>query len=103
MAINNAIFFVIFDNDNALYILAEFESDWTSSRESAKNGRNGAHGLNCKIFVNSELIFEIYDENKTKKKLQNDSSHVFWLYLSQSKSPSKIDQNSFFLPRFGYK
>ena len=54
--------------DNALYILAEFESDWTSSRESAKNGRNGAHGLNCKIFVNSELIFEIYDENYSMKK-----------------------------------
>ena len=27
-----------------------------------KNGRIGAHGLNCKIFVNSELRFEIYDE-----------------------------------------
>ena len=31
--------------------------------ESAKNGRIDAHGLNCKIFLNSELIFGIYDKN----------------------------------------
>ena len=43
-------------------IFLEFESDRISPRESANNGRNGAHGLNCKIFIISELIFEIYDE-----------------------------------------
>ena len=51
-------FFVIFDD--VFYILV---SDRMSPRKSAKDGRIGAHGLNCIIFVNSELIFEIYDEN----------------------------------------
>ena len=68
MAISIALFLVIFDEDDALYILVEFESDRMSSRESAKNGRNGAHGLNCKFFVNSELGFEIHDKNSLKKK-----------------------------------
>ena len=67
MAVNIAIFF-IFDKDDALYILVEFESDRISPRESAKNSRNGADGLNCIISVKSELIFEIYDENNHRKK-----------------------------------
>ena len=54
---------MIFVQDDVLYILVEFDSDQISLRESAKNGRNGAHGFNCIIFVNSELLFEIYDEN----------------------------------------
>ena len=29
----------------------------------AKNGRIDAHGLNCKIFVNSQVIFGFHDEN----------------------------------------
>ena len=57
---------MIFDENDVLYILVEFESDRVSPRESAKNGRIGAHGLNCKIFVKSELIFWIYYENKSK-------------------------------------
>ena len=61
-------FFVIFDENDVLYILVEFESDRMSPRESAKNGRNGALGLNWKIFVNSEFRFEIYDENYSRKK-----------------------------------
>ena len=63
-----SIFFVIFDEDDVLYILVEFASDRMSPRESVKNGRIGAHGLNCLIFVNSELIFEIYDKNYPRKK-----------------------------------
>ena len=63
MAINIAKFFGIFEQVDVLYILVEFESDRISPRKSAKNGRIGAHGSNCKIFVHSELIFEIYDEN----------------------------------------
>ena len=59
---------MIFDEDDGLYILVEFESDRISPHESTKNGRNGAHGLTCKIFVNSELKFEIYDENYPRKK-----------------------------------
>ena len=45
---------MIFDEDDVLYNLVEFESDRMSPRESAKNGRIGAHGLNWKNFVNSE-------------------------------------------------
>ena len=54
---------MIFDEDDVLYIFVEFESNRISPRENAKNGRSDAQRLNCKIFVNSELIFEIYDEN----------------------------------------
>ena len=60
---------MIFIQDDVLYILAEFESDRISPRESAQNGRNGAHGLNCIIFANSEVIFEIHDENYPVKKI----------------------------------
>ena len=68
MTIIIAIFFVIFDENDVFYILVEFESDRMSPGESAKNGRIGAHGLNCKIFVNSEFRFGIYDENYPMKK-----------------------------------
>lgn len=51
------IFLAIFIQDNVLYIWVEFKNDRMSSRESAKIGQIGAYGLNCKIFVNSELIF----------------------------------------------
>ena len=60
-------FFVIFDENDFLYILVEFESDRMSPRESAKNGRNGPHGSNWKIFVNSEFRFEIYNKNYPMK------------------------------------
>ena len=69
MVINTAIFFVIFVQDDVLYILVDFESHRISPRESAKNGRNGAHGLNCIIFFNFELRFEIYDQNCPMKKI----------------------------------
>ena len=39
-----------------------------SPRESAKNGRNGAHGFNCIIFVNFEVEFEFFDKNWPRKK-----------------------------------
>ena len=53
---------MIFDENDVLCILLEFETDRKSPRESAKNGRIGAHGLNCIIFVNSEFRFLILDE-----------------------------------------
>ena len=62
-----AIFFVIFDQVDVFYILVEFEVDGMRVHESTKNGRKGVHGLNCKIFVNSEAIFEIYDKNYLKR------------------------------------
>ena len=62
------IFFEIFVEDDVLHILAEFESDPMSPGASARNGPICAHGLKCIIFVNSELIFEIYDENYSRKK-----------------------------------
>ena len=58
---------IFVENDN-FYILVEFESDQIGPRESVKNGRNGAHGLNCKIFVNFEHIYEINDEKYHMKK-----------------------------------
>ena len=61
-------FFVIFGENDFLYILVEFESNRMSPRESAKNGRYGAHGLNLKIFFNSEFRFEIHDKNYPMKK-----------------------------------
>ena len=69
MAINIANFFVIFDENDVLYILVGFENDRMSPRESAENGRIGAHGLNCEILVNFDLIFEIYDKNYPVKKI----------------------------------
>ena len=68
MTIIIAIFFVIFDENDILYIPVKFETDRMSPRESAENGRNGAHGLNCKIFVNFEFRYEIYDKNHPRKK-----------------------------------
>ena len=65
---------MIFDENDVLYILLEFETDRMSPRESAKNGRNGAHGSNCKIFVNSEFRFEIYDKNYPIKKISGLSA-----------------------------
>ena len=60
MTINIVNFFSgIYDENDVFYILIEFESDRMSPRESAKNGRIGADGSNCKILVKSELRFEI--------------------------------------------
>ena len=59
---------MIFVKYDVFHILVEFESDRISFRESAKRGRNGAHGLNCKILVNSENILKIFDENYPAKK-----------------------------------
>ena len=73
-------FFVIFGENDAVYILVEFESDRMSPRESPKNGRIGAHGLNCKIFVNSEFRFEICDKNYPMKKIFM-SLRQFWNFL----------------------
>ena len=75
-------FFVIFDEKDVLYILVEFESDRMSPRESAKNGRIGAHGLNCIIFVNSEVIFEIYDKNYPIKNISGLSADFEFLPLN---------------------
>ena len=56
--------------------------------ESAKIGRIGAHGLNCKIFVNSEIRSEIYHKNYHIKKfyvspsiLKFSSLNLAGLYL----------------------
>ena len=63
-----AIFFVIFGQDDGFYILVEFEVDGMRPNESMKNGRKGAQGLNCKIYVNFKVIFEIYDKNYSRGK-----------------------------------
>ena len=73
---------MIFDEDDVLSILVEFENDRMSPQESPENGRIVAHGLNFKIFVNSDLIFEIYDENYTIKKISCLSDH-FKIFVTQ--------------------
>ena len=75
-------FFVVFDEDYILYILVEFETDRMSPRESAENGWNGAHGLSCIFFVNSEVIFEIYDKNYPMKKNSSlyDTFEIFAIF-----------------------
>ena len=80
-------FFVIFIQGNVFFILVEFDSDWMSPCESAKNGRFGAHGLNCKIFDNSEVIFDFYDKNYPRKKNFMSLRHVwnfrkFWNFVN---------------------
>ena len=62
---------------------------FAENEKSVKNGRIGAHGLNCIIFVNFELIFEIYDKNYSRKKKINVSTTLlkfsqflkFWQFL----------------------
>ena len=64
MAINVAIFFSwFFVKDDVIYFCLIL-----SPRESAENGQNGAHESNGLNFVNSELTFEILDENYHMKK-----------------------------------
>ena len=70
-------FFVNFDEKDFLYILVEFASDRISPRESTKNGRIGVHGLNWKIFVNSEFRFEICGKNNPMNKIFM-SLRLFW-------------------------
>ena len=53
---------MIFGQADVSYFLVEFEDDRLRPKENTKYGRKGAHGLNCKIFVNPEAIFEIYDK-----------------------------------------
>ena len=75
-----AIFFVIFRQVDVFYILVEFEVDGIRPNECTKNGRKSAHGLNCKIFVNFETIYEIYDKNYSSKK-NLMSLRRFWFFL----------------------
>ena len=61
-----------------LHFLVEFEVDRMRSKESTKNGRKGADGLNCIIFVNFWAIFEIYNKNYLAKKLcLSDNFEIF--------------------------
>ena len=88
---------MIFDENDFLYILVEFESDRMSPRESTKNGRIGAHGLDFKIFVKSELIFEIYDKNYPRKK-NFMSLRQFWnppAYLNFSTRVLTVEMSKF--------
>ena len=59
---------MIFVQNVAPNILVEFERDRITPHESTKNGRKDAHGLKCKIFVNSKVIFEISVKNYLRKK-----------------------------------
>ena len=50
MSMKIANFFVIFGQNNVLYIFIEFQSDRIRPHESPKIGRNGAHRLNFIFF-----------------------------------------------------
>ena len=50
MAKSFAIFFVILDLNEVLYILVEFENDRMSPRENVNNGGIGADGFNYTFF-----------------------------------------------------
>ena len=54
---------MIFDEDDVLYILVEFESDRISPREVAKIGQMGAHGLIC-----NPVKFLHYGNRKTDQR-----------------------------------
>ena len=54
-------FFMIFDENDFLYILVEFETDRMSPRESAKNGRIGAHGYGpCMVPKYMQVLLSSY-------------------------------------------
>ena len=82
------------NEDDTLYILVEFKSDRISPRESAKIGRMDAHGLNCKIFVDSELTFKISMKIALVKKFLNltrERQFVQFLHFHKDLSdPSQI-------------
>ena len=61
---------MIFDEDDVLFLLLEFENDLMSPHESAKNGRIGANGLNCFFLILSSYF------KSTKKK------NYFWQKIS---------------------
>ena len=56
---------IFFGQVHVFYFLVQFEDDPMRPNESSKNGQKGAHELNCKIFVNSEAISEVYDKKVT--------------------------------------
>ena len=56
-----------FYQGNVLFIFVQFERDRICPRESAKMDELTLTGQNA-IFLNSELIFEIYDKNYLGKK-----------------------------------
>ena len=83
----------IFDENDLLYILEEFERHRISPRESAENGRNAAHGLNCKISVNSEVILEIHDEKYPMKKISILNFKVSFTFVDpKAREYLKIDE-----------
>ena len=55
-------YFVIFVQNDVFFIPVEFESDQIRPREGPKMDKSALRGYFAKFFVNSELIFGIYDE-----------------------------------------
>ena len=73
---------MIFGQVDVSCILLEFEVDGMRPSESTKNGRKGAHRLNCKIFVNFEVIFEVYDKNYLRRKIHVSPTILNFLPLN---------------------
>ena len=76
---------------------------WGENFKIAENGRIGAHGLNFMIFVNSEVIFEIHDENYLMKKFSWLSDH-FEIFVTQpGRSLCIVEVNNYFIRKENLK
>ena len=73
---------MIFGRVDVFYILVEFEVDGMRPNESTKNGHKGAHEFNCKIFVIFEAIYDIYDKNYSRKKINVSPTILIFLPLN---------------------
>ena len=72
---------MIFDEDDILFFGRVWE--WSDmSSQKCRKWTNWPHGLNFKIVVNSEVIFEINDENYPMKKISCLSDH-FEIFVTQ--------------------
>ena len=73
---------MIFGQVDVFYILVEFEVDGMRPNKSTKNRRKGAHGFNCTFFVNFEAIYDIYDKNYSRKKINVSPTILIFLPLN---------------------
>ena len=71
---------MIFCQVDAVYFLVEFEADGMRPDESTKNGRKGAHGLNCK-FVSVLRTFSKSSTKITRGKIFHVSLPILNFFL----------------------
>ena len=76
------IIIVIFNENDVIYILVEFENDPMSPRESAENGRIGAHGLNSKFLsiLRSYSKSSMKINSRKKNSCLSDNFEIFEIF-----------------------